>query len=341
MPRMNVLFGCYQAVANPSGGVYTQVMRTRAALQALGVSVTLFDAWRRYDWSTVDLVHIFSTDMRNHYLIGASPGDKPLVVSPIIDNTYPISLLRAFASLSRKLPVQILTSYKSHARAMVKARAIIAPAEFDRPIFEAVGADAAKIEVIHNGVELEFQEATPDLFVERYGLKDFVLFVGQIGNKRKNLPRFLRVAGQMPRATFVLIGPQLETDEARRTLDLAARYDNVRILGRLPYDELISAYAACLVLALPSLVEGTGLVALEAALAGAQVVVTKHGGPPDYFGDLAFYVDPKSEASIRKALASALAQPADGRLRQRIASQFTWEMAARKLRGVYERVLAG
>jgi glycosyltransferase involved in cell wall biosynthesis len=323
----------------PGGGTRTQVLKTAEYLARRGIEVLYHSPWECYDWAQIDLAHVFASDMRNYYLLKALPDDLPLVVSPIIDNAYPLPLLRLATAVSRRLPTQILTSYKAHALALAKADAVIAPAQFDVPIFRAVGAAAAKIEVVHNGVELGFLEASPERFMARYGLQGFVLFVGQVGNRRKNLPRLLRVAAQMPHTDFVLVGPHLETEEARRTLALAARYPNVRVLGRLPYDELVSAYAACAVLALPSLIEGTGLVALEAALAGAQVVITRHGGPPDYFGDLAFYVEPHSEGSIRAALERALAQPADGRLRQRLSQQFTWEIAAEKLERVYRWVL--
>ena len=337
---MRVLFASYQALSMPGGGVRTQVMHSCQALRERGVEVALHTPWEPVDWSRIDLCHVFSSDMRNYYLLSSLPEQVPLVVSPIVDNRYPLALLRLFTAISRRLPTQILTSYKSHALAASKADAIVAPAQFDVPIYRAIGARAEQISVIHNGVELQFLDANPDLFVERYGLRDFVLFVGHVGNRRKNLPRLMAVAAEMPDTTFCLIGPHLETRETERTLRLAAQCPNVHVLGRLPFEELVSAYAACRVMALPSLIEGTGLVSLEAALAGAQVVTTRHGGPPDYFGDLAFYVDPQSTRSIRQAIEQALATPPDARLRERIATQFTWDVAARKLEGLYQRVIA-
>ena len=43
-----------------------------------------------------------------------------------------------------------------------------------------------KTEVIHNGVEERFAEADPTIFQKRYGLKDFILYVGHLGPYRKN-----------------------------------------------------------------------------------------------------------------------------------------------------------
>ena len=338
---MRVLFCSYQAISMPGGGIRTQVLSTKKYLEALGVEVLLFDPWRRYEWSEIDIIHVFSTDMRNYYLVRALPDEVALVVSPIIDNTYPFCLIRAFCAFSRLLPRQGLTSYTSHQLAFRKADAVISPASFERRMLEGgLGLEPDRIFDIPNGVAPKFLNATPDAFLRKHGLRDFVLYVGQIGNRRKNLRRLLRVAGELRDVDFVFVGPILQTQEARRILRMAAHYKNVRMLGALPEDELVSAYAACDVLVLPSLIEGTGLVALEAGLAGAKVVVTKYGGPPDYFEDLVEYVEPRSEKSIRQAIETALAKPKDGRLRKHIASNYLWGRVAERLKAVYEQILS-
>ena len=338
---MRVLFCSYQAISMPGGGVRTQVLSTKKHLEPLGVEVLLFDPWRRYDWSEIDIVHVFSTDMRNYYLLGALPDDVALVVSPIVDNTHPLYLVRAFCAFSRLLPRQFLTSYKSHQLAFRKARAIISLASFERRMLErGFGLEPDRILDVPNGVDPKFFNASPDEFLRKHGLRDFVLYAGQIGNRRKNLVRLLRVAGQLDHVDFVLIGPILQTQEARDTLKMAADYQNVHILGAFPQDELISAYAASDVLVLPSLAEGTGLVALEAGLAGAKVVITRYGGPPDYFQDFVEYVEPRSEESIRQAIETALGKPKDGRLREHIASNYLWDRVARRLKAVYEQILS-
>ena len=338
---MRVLFCSYQAISMPGGGVRTQVLSTKKHLEPLGVEVLLFDPWRRYDWSEIDIVHVFSTDMRNYYLLGALPDDVALVVSPIIDNTYPLCLIRTFCAFSRLLPRQCLTSYKSHQLAFRKADAVISPASFERRMLEGgLGVEPDRIFDLPNGVDPRFLNATPDEFLSKHGFRDFVLYVGQIGNRRKNLRRLLRVAGQLDGVDFVFVGPVLQTQEARDILKMAPDYENVHILGALPEDELVSAYAACDVLVLPSMIEGTGLVALEAGLAGAKVVITRYGGPPDYFQDFVEYVEPRSEESIRQAIETALGKPKDGRLREHIASNYLWGRVAQRLKAVYEQILS-
>ena len=337
---MRVLICSYPAVSMPGGGVRTVIMKTQEYLTSLGVSVSLFDQWRRYDWSEVDLIHLFASDHRNHFLLKALPANKPLVISPIIDKSYSLRLVRLLYALSQALPHQVLTSFNAYRLAFSRASVIVANSPDERQTLQkGFGVHPDRISEIPYGVEGRFLDAEPDRFVRKYGLQGFVLYVGQIGNPRKNLHRLLHVVGRLPRTEFVFIGPILETREARQIIQLSRQYENLHVLGALPRDELASAYGACKVLALPSLTEGAGIAALEAGLAGAKVVITCHGGPPHYLGDLAEYVDPRSEKSIARGLEAALAKPRDGRLRERIRSRYLWDHVARRLKALYERVL--
>lgn len=337
---MRVLFCSYQAVSMPGGGVLTQIMQTKKGLEEWGIHVEMFNQWKRYDWKTIDLVHIFSADMRNHFLLQALPSDVPIVVSPIIDKTLPFLLLKLLVQLSSLLPHQVLTSYKTYQLGFRKAALIIAPSpDGQRMLTQGFGVPENKIRIVYNGVSKIFLNAQPDTFIRKYGFRDFVLYAGQIGNPRKNLRRLLHVAQKMPDIPFILIGPILENENAKQIISLAHEIPNVHILGRVPLPELISAYAACSVFALPSLIEGTGLVALEAGLAGAKIVITQNGGPPDYFGSHAIYVNPKSESSIMNGIKRALTTPPDELLRNHIIQNFLWENIATQLARVYAEIV--
>jgi glycosyltransferase involved in cell wall biosynthesis len=124
-------------------------------------------------------------------------------------------------------------------------------------------------------------------------------------------------------------GPTLE--ELRR-LEQAG---GVRLLTFLDRATLESLYAACEVFALPSIHEGTGLVALEAAACGAKVVITKNGGPPDYFQTYAEYVDPRKETDIARALRAAWEKPRTDELRRHVLENLSWKKSAEQLVAAY------
>jgi glycosyltransferase involved in cell wall biosynthesis len=117
----------------------------------------------------------------------------------------------------------------------------------------------------------------------------------------------------------------------------AERNDRIHIIEGLPNDSplLESAYAACRVFALPSIFETPGIAALEAAVAGAGIVITPFGGTRDYFADEAIYVEPESTESIRSGLQRALAQGRPTGLGERIADEYAWERVAARTAEIY------
>lgn len=114
---------------------------------------------------------------------------------------------------------------------------------------------------------------------------------------------------------------------------------NIEFVGPRTGDDLVAVYRKTKVHALPSDSETTGLVSLEAALCGANVVTTDRGYARDYFGDLAWYCRSNSPASIRAAVDAAYAAPFRSALRDKIRAQYTWEAAAKATRAGYEKLL--
>jgi len=90
---------------------------------------------------------------------------------------------------------------------------------------------------------------------------------------------------------------------------------------------LYSAFSAAKVHALPSWFELPGLVSLEAAWFGCNVVGTEFGTLRDYLGNAAFYCNPGDPSSIKTAVMAAYEAPKDPTLRS-LAGEFTWERTA-------------
>ncbi len=102
---------------------------------------------------------------------------------------------------------------------------------------------------------------------------------------------------------------------------------------------LASAYSACDVFVLPSEYETPGIAAMEAALAGAKIVITPFGGTRDYFGDDVIYIDPTSAEDIARGIRAALGREKDTTLRERFRKEFVWDKVGEKTKQVYEHVL--
>ena len=91
--------------------------------------------------------------------------------------------------------------------------------------------------------------------------------------------------------------------------------------------------------ATPSLFETTGLVSLEAALGGCNVVTTSRGHAREYLGDLAWYCDPGDTSSIRRAVLAAYEAPIQDTLSKHVLDNFTWDHTARATLAGYRLLL--
>ena len=103
----------------------------------------------------------------------------------------------------------------------------------------------------------------------------------------------------------------------------------VEFLGPMAHSELAELYRSARVHVLPSWFETTGLVSLEAAQSGCNIVTTERGYAREYLGDHAWYCDPGDSRSIREAVFAAWKSPPDTSLRARILDNYTWDHTAR------------
>lgn len=118
----------------------------------------------------------------------------------------------------------------------------------------------------------------------------------------------------------------------RAAIDAAGTGHLVRWTGFLSDDELRDVHAGAVALLLPSLVEGFGLPAVEAAACGCPVIATTESPLPELLADGGIFVDPMDEAALvnamRRLLVDEPARAAMGRAAARRAGALTWERAA-------------
>jgi len=103
-----------------------------------------------------------------------------------------------------------------------------------------------------------------------------------------------------------------------------------RFHGKVPREAMLDMLGRAEVHALVSWCETAGIATLEAAAAGAKIVVADRGAEVEYFGEDAEYADPADPDSIRAAVRRALARPVRRRgdsLDQRIR-RLTWRKGA-------------
>jgi glycosyltransferase involved in cell wall biosynthesis len=189
------------------------------------------------------------------------------------------------------------------------------------------------------GVESSFSKSTPTLFIEKYGLSNFVLFVGRI-ERRKNVRSIINVCKNLE-LPLVIIGHvnSWEDDYFQECKRVAGDNSNIHFLGSISSEELCSAYATAKVFVLPSGWESPGMSAMEAGLAGCNLVITRVGSTKEYFGDYVSYVNPFSENELRRKITEAYQKPKNQNLSQHLLKNFSWETTARKTLAAYDSAL--
>jgi glycosyltransferase involved in cell wall biosynthesis len=327
------------------GGPRTQIFQTKKGLEDLGVNVTLFESWQDFKKEDVDLIHLFGANIGTFHL--AREIHKlgiPMVVSPIFFSRHTPAYIRSVSfvdGLVKKVALGAWTDYGIIADICRWSKAVLPNTAGEaRLISLGLGVRRERITVIPNGVDARFSRATPELFKKTYGIENFVLNVGHIGPGRKNVLRLIQALENI-NVPSVIIGRIEDNEYGRTCVEKAKKNRRLIMIDSLPNDSelLASAYAACDVFVLPSLFETPGIAALEAALAGANIVITKHGGTEEYFGGHAEYVDPTSWELIHHGIVTALNKPKNSALRTHIMEQYLWPRVAEKTLEVYESIL--
>jgi len=231
-----------------------------------------------------------------------------------------------------------------------------------RPLFRHVITHSAKVTTVSHWLAGELDMLVPnrspivapmpvatDLFEpdasrERAG----ILFVGRL-NAQKGLDQLIRaLAGMKSKTTLDVVGAGPARDSLGALATELGVADRVRWHGEIKQGDLPKFYQRARVLAVPSLDEGLGLVAVEAALCETPVVGFRSGGTPDVVrdGSTGILVEPNNVPALSAALDDILANEAratslgqSGRLYA--LANFAPESAAQKYLSVYQQAIDG
>jgi glycosyltransferase involved in cell wall biosynthesis len=210
-----------------------------------------------------------------------------------------------------------------------RAAAVICVSGYLRRELETKVAEArGKVEVVSSGVDRErftIAEATA-------GPTGF-LCVGAL-EERKNVVRLADAFARLGTGTLTFAGdgPLRSRLEGR---------ERVRLLGRVPHDEIPRLLAECRVLAQPSLVEPLGQALLEAMACGRSVVATRIGGPPEFVPpEAGVLVDPLDVDALARALDQAAALPCPNEAAREATEKHDVRRQAERIESILTRAAA-
>jgi glycosyltransferase involved in cell wall biosynthesis len=172
----------------------------------------------------------------------------------------------------------------------------------------------------------------------------FVLYWGGI-SPHKNIETLLEAFAALPEGPVLVIVGDLDgeaylSSAASVTARIAELEIEHRVLlpGFVSDETLAALISGAAAVALPSLAEGFGLPAVEAAACGAPLVLSDLPAHRESIGDAALFFPPKDAGALARALVSVLDDPA---LRASLAERahaavapLTWDAAAERIRGL-------
>lgn len=299
--------------------------------------------------------------------------DYDLVIFPTVYSYVPVYsrakvLLIIHDAIPETYPGLTLPTIRSRAFWTIKsalarrqADAIITVSEYSRQtIAQTFQLSPEKIFVVGEASDPVFRVVTsphlPGILTEQ-GISHeqrLIVYVGGFG-PHKNLTSLVDVFARLVRedefrdVRLVLVGEYQKETFFSTYKELASQVDRLNLAeqvvfsGYLLDEELVELLNLAAVLVLPSLMEGFGLPAVEAAACGCPVIATRESPLPELLGEGGIYIDPgqpeELAAALRRVLSSVELRRSMGLAGQEAAGALTWEQAADQLVAVIETVL--
>lgn len=331
---MKIIFDHNEPFSLAHGGLQVQIMRTKSALEKVGLEVEYLRWWD--DSQKGDIIHYFGRANPSHIDFAHGKGIKYVMQELLTSQgSRSITHLRLQAAANRILRRLLPANYRLPLRwdSYQKADAIIAITDWEAWIMgELFDAPTRRIRVVPNAVEDVFFRSGPK------PSGDHLIIVATITERKRVLElaqaaivakTHLKVAGGPYSEADTYFLQFLETVEASQGI--------VEYLGPIQNPEQLAAHLhAARGFVLPSTMETQSLAALEAAAAGLPLLLSDLPWAHGTFGNKATYLPLCSATSFADQLrrffdlAPNLAAP---------PKPLAWRDVAVKLISIYDSTL--
>ena len=288
-----------------------------------------------------DLVHAHWTISGGAALAGQWMFRKPLVVTVHGSDIFQVPRHPVGAAITRAI--------------LRRTQRITAVSDALKQATCALGIDAAKIEVISNGIDLaRFQPPTPDPRRKAGQVTRTILFVGFL-IKRKGVRYLIEALSLLPALLsadappyeLVIVGEGPEEDALRHLVAELGLQDHVTFAGFQSQAVVSEWMQRAWTFVLPSLEEGQGVVLLEALASGTPVLASDVDGMREVVApQVGMRVPPADPPALAEALRQMLTDDAawvrmSEAARQRAVTVYDWARIGAHFVELYQRVVQG
>lgn len=281
------------------GGIQAQARMWKRCLEELGNEVVMMNGWDDEDWNSYDFILFmgYGKTLSDYVEEIKAKFNTKMVCAPIIDYNKGI---KRFKFICRHLGSKRLKLTRPEYDLHLCQKDIclfLARSEFEkRYIHEGLGVDEDRIKIVPISYSLEENPV-----VDFSKKENFCMHVSRLATPGKNVGRLIEASIKY-NFKLVLCGALNGEEENNWLKNQITGHENIKYVGRLSDEDMFDYYRRAKVFALPSFIEGVGIVALEAGLFGDEIVLTKNGAPKEYYDGMARLVDPYSVDEIGKAV---------------------------------------
>lgn len=285
---------------SPTGGVKVQGEMWKKGLEQLGHSVDLVGNWDNVDWKSFDIILFIQFGGILRGMVNALyPINSNLVIAPIIDTNFSVFQFKLICRYFGNTKIKLSNIFHDFYSIKDKFKLYLVRSEYEKKyVTQSLGVSEDRVKIIPLAYRV-----TPPVSVPIK--ENFCFHASLLADERKNVSRLIKAA-QKYKFKLVLAGNIRSTKEKEWLNNLLKGYDNISYVGRVSDTQLFDFYSKAKVFALPSINEGVGMVALEAATYGCEIVLTNLGAPKEYYNGMAYLVNPYDIDSIGEAVMNAL-----------------------------------
>jgi glycosyltransferase involved in cell wall biosynthesis len=202
-----------------------------------------------------------------------------------------------------------------------------------------------KIAYIHDGVDVDFFKPLGDKYKEN----DLVLFVGNLMREKgvhKLLYAFYLCKKRLKNLKLLIVGDGYLRNYLERKIKEFNLQNDVKLAGRLSFEELRGIYNRATVTVLPSMSESLGMVLLESMACKTPVIATINEGSLEIITHMkdGILVPQNDIKSLSDAICilitnDDLREEMGERARQKVLKSFSFNDFAKNLQKIYKELL--
>jgi len=245
------------------------------------------------------------------------------------------ALGKPFVVTARGSDLNLISQYQKPRHLILEtakqAKASIGVSSGLMQVLSSLGAEASKLHVMRNGVDLErFQPIDQAKARDKLGLPKnsrILLSVGNLIELKGHDIAIKALAKLNNNERLVLVGHGPERSTLQELTDKHRLSERVFFAGQVPNEELASWYSAADTLLLCSSREGWANVLLESMACGTPVIATNIPGTNEVIGNNAVgrLMSRRDDKALLAAYADLFSTPIDKVAIRKYAEQFGWD----------------